>query len=147
MDTVPQATPAHPFHRLRVVLRSLYRGDSPTAVRFRFGVILVDLAIIAFFIAGPMMRGTAFFLSIDYLIAAILGIDLVGGLRDQPGAGIVEDRVQMAPGGKGAVKDGIDLDRVYHVAGQDQRGPVVARSFAQRLLDNGAKRVDPEVRD
>jgi len=41
---------------LRVRLRSLYHGASDTAVKFRLGIIVLDLAVIAFFIAAPIMR-------------------------------------------------------------------------------------------
>lgn len=49
----------HAGLRLRARLRALYHGASPVAVRFRYGIILIDLAIIAFFIAAPRWSGTA----------------------------------------------------------------------------------------
>jgi voltage-gated potassium channel len=63
--------------RLRARLRALYHGASPTAVRFRLAVIAVDLAIIAFFMAAPVLRGsgTAFYV-VDYAIAAVLAVDI-----------------------------------------------------------------------
>lgn len=63
--------------RLRARLRALYHGSSPTSVRFRYGVILIDLLIIAFFIAAPLMRrhGVTFYL-IDYGVAGFLTLDL-----------------------------------------------------------------------
>ena len=63
--------------RLRARLRALYHGASPAAVRFRYGIIVIDLAIIAFFIAAPLMRrhGLTFY-AIDYGVAAFLGLDL-----------------------------------------------------------------------
>ncbi|MDO1558957.1 ion channel [Brevundimonas sp. 2R-24] len=75
--------------RLRARLRALYHGSSPAAVRFRFGVIIVDLAIIAFFIAAPILRdyGWAFY-TLDILVLLLLSADLAaraiawGGLRD-----------------------------------------------------------------
>jgi hypothetical protein len=42
--------------RLREMLRLLYHGHSPGAVRFQRVVLLVDLAIIAFFIVSPVLR-------------------------------------------------------------------------------------------
>ncbi|HRD45292.1 MAG TPA: potassium channel family protein [Caulobacter sp.] len=63
--------------RLRALLRSLYHGSSPTAVWFRLGVIVVDLAIIAFFIAAPLMReNRQVFYAIDYAIAVVMILDL-----------------------------------------------------------------------
>jgi voltage-gated potassium channel len=59
-------------------LRALYHGSSQTAVRFRLAVLTIDLAIIGFFIAAPLMqeRGIIFYIA-DYLIAAVLALDLV----------------------------------------------------------------------
>ncbi len=75
------ATAVEPPHaeglRLRARLRYLYHGSSPLAVRFRLAVIVVDFAIIAFFLAAPILHeaGLVFYV-IDYLIAAILIVDL-----------------------------------------------------------------------
>ena len=69
----------HTGWRLRARLRALYHGSSRAAVRFRLGVIVVDFAIIAFFIAAPLLKnqsGLIFYL-IDYGIAAILAFDLI----------------------------------------------------------------------
>lgn len=61
---------------LRIRMRALYRGKSPGAVRFRYGVIIVDMALIAFFIASPFLRDTQSYLLIDYLVALILALDV-----------------------------------------------------------------------
>lgn len=63
--------------RIRARLRYLYHGSSPVAVRFRLAVIVIDFAIIGFFLAAPILHeaGWVFYL-VDYLIAAILGLDL-----------------------------------------------------------------------
>lgn len=58
------------------MLRELYHGDSPGAVRFRLMVIGVDIALIAFFIAAPLIQSTVLFLTIDYCVALILAVDL-----------------------------------------------------------------------
>ncbi|WP_082525815.1 potassium channel family protein [Brevundimonas sp. Root1279] len=65
--------------RLRARLRYLYHGTSPLAVRFRLAVIAVDFAIIAFFLAAPILQqaGVVFYV-IDYVIALILVLDLAG---------------------------------------------------------------------
>lgn len=63
--------------RLRARLRALYHGTSHTAVRFRVAVLVIDLAIIAFFIAGPILKeGGIVFYIVDYLIATLLAADL-----------------------------------------------------------------------
>ncbi|MFA4893912.1 potassium channel family protein [Brevundimonas sp.] len=63
--------------RLRARLRYLYHGSSPLAVRFRLAVIAIDFAIIGFFLIAPILHeaGLVFYI-IDYLIAAVLGLDL-----------------------------------------------------------------------
>lgn len=65
-----------PIVRLRVLLRELYHGQTRRAVRFRLAVIVVDFAIIAFFVVAPFMRETNAFWVIDYVIAALLAADL-----------------------------------------------------------------------
>lgn len=62
---------------LRSKLRLLYHGQSPKALRFQAVILIVDLAIIAFFIATPLLRETETFLWIDYSIAALLAVDLI----------------------------------------------------------------------
>ncbi len=64
------------FWRLRAKLRALYHGGSPGAVRFRLGVIGVDLVLIVFFIAAPFLRNTSVFLPVDLAVAAILAADM-----------------------------------------------------------------------
>jgi voltage-gated potassium channel len=65
------------FPSLRDRLRRLYHGRSPTAVRFQYGIIAIDLAIIAFFIVSPLLEDKPSFLWLDYSVAALLGFDLV----------------------------------------------------------------------
>jgi voltage-gated potassium channel len=65
---------------LRNRLRLLYHGNSPAAVRFRMAVLIVDVAIIVFFIITPVIRESSSFLWIDYSIAAILGADIAARL-------------------------------------------------------------------
>lgn len=64
------------FSRLRTTLRLMYHSQSPRAQRFQFLVLIVDLAIIVFFIATPLLRDNESFLWIDYSIAALLALDL-----------------------------------------------------------------------
>lgn len=63
--------------RLRARLRYLYHGTSPLAVKFRLAVIVIDFAIIGFFLAAPILHeaGLVFYV-VDYLIAAVLVADL-----------------------------------------------------------------------
>ncbi|UYO00139.1 MAG: ion transporter [Devosia sp.] len=64
------------LERVREKLRLLYHSQSPKALRFQATILIVDLAIIAFFIASPLLKDTSSFLWIDYSIAAILVLDL-----------------------------------------------------------------------
>ncbi|WP_332656762.1 potassium channel family protein [Brevundimonas sp.] len=81
MSRPRSATPSVPDKarglRLRARLRYLYHGSSPRAVRFRLAVIVIDFLIIGFFLAAPILHeaGRVFYV-VDYLIAAILGLDL-----------------------------------------------------------------------
>lgn len=61
---------------LRKTLRLLYHSHAPGPQRFQFAVLIVDLVIIAFFIATPLLRENDAFLWIDYSIAALLALDL-----------------------------------------------------------------------
>jgi voltage-gated potassium channel len=65
------------FGRLRGVLRLLYHGQSVTAVRFQRAVLIVDLAIILFFIVGPLLRGRESYIWIDIAVAVLLTADIV----------------------------------------------------------------------
>lgn len=65
--------------RLRARLRALYHGSSPAAVRFRYSVIVVDFAIIAFFVAAPLLKENGYvFYALDALVALILAADIAG---------------------------------------------------------------------
>lgn len=63
--------------RLRSTFRLLYHGHSRTAVRFQRAVLVVDLAIIAFFIAGPLFRDRPSYLWLDIAVAILLLGDIV----------------------------------------------------------------------
>ena len=76
-------TPEHPprkHHGLefRARMRFLYHGNTQTAVRFRLAVVIIDLAIITFFVLAPVLKeqGQSFYV-IDYCIAALLAADLI----------------------------------------------------------------------
>ncbi len=71
-----EAPPPDRLTRLRQTLRLLYHSQSPRALRFQATILVVDLAIIAFFIATPLLRESESFLWIDYSIAAVLALDL-----------------------------------------------------------------------
>lgn len=62
--------------RARVRLRRLYFGHSPQALRFQVAVLTVDLAIIALFIAQPVLRESHLYVPVDYTVAVILALDI-----------------------------------------------------------------------
>jgi voltage-gated potassium channel len=64
------------FDRLRAFLRRLYYGRTRAALRFQISVLAVDLAIIAFFVASPVLRDRPSFLWVDFGIAALLAADV-----------------------------------------------------------------------
>jgi voltage-gated potassium channel len=63
---------------LRSRMRLLYHGHSPTAERFQAALLVVDLAIIAFFIATPLLRDKPIFLWVDFAVLVLVAADLVG---------------------------------------------------------------------
>lgn len=65
------------FERLRSTLRLLYHGSSTPALRFQFAVLVVDLAIIAFFIATPLLKDRPSFIWFDLAVAALLVADML----------------------------------------------------------------------
>lgn len=66
--------------RLRNTLRILYHGTTAAAFRFQLAAIVIDLAIIAFFIATPVLQESPSFLWLDYVVAAIVALDIAGRL-------------------------------------------------------------------
>jgi voltage-gated potassium channel len=62
--------------RLRARLRHLFHGQSPQAIRFRYSIIVLDLILIAVFVAAPFFKDRPTFLIVDYLIAAIVAVDI-----------------------------------------------------------------------
>jgi voltage-gated potassium channel len=68
------------LERLRDRLRKLYHGRTRAAFRFRLAAIIIDLAIIAFFIATPVIQQSKTFLWVDYAVAALVAADLIARL-------------------------------------------------------------------
>ncbi|TIY08486.1 MAG: ion transporter, partial [Mesorhizobium sp.] len=66
--------------RLRGTLRKLYHGRTPAAFRFQLVAIIIDLAIIAFFIATPVIQESPSFLWLDYSVAALVAADMIARL-------------------------------------------------------------------
>ncbi|MFD1986672.1 potassium channel family protein [Mesorhizobium newzealandense] len=66
--------------RLRDKLRKLYHGRTPAAFRFQLVSVVIDLAIIAFFIATPVLQDKPSFLWLDYAVAALVAADMIARL-------------------------------------------------------------------
>ena len=62
--------------KLRSALRDLYRGRTPAAIRFQLAIIIIDFAIIAFFVATPVLLESPTFLWLDYSVAVLLALDI-----------------------------------------------------------------------
>jgi len=65
---------------LRDRLRKLYHGRTPAAFRFQLAAVIIDLAIIAFFVATPVLQDKPSFLWLDYTVAALVAADLIARL-------------------------------------------------------------------
>lgn len=60
----------------RARLNELYFGESPDAVPFQALWLVFDILIIAFFVASPFIRHSPYYLAFDYIVAALLALDL-----------------------------------------------------------------------
>jgi voltage-gated potassium channel len=78
-DTDEAGSPLR-LNRLRDRLRILYHGATPSALRFQLAAVVIDLAIIAFFIATPVLQEWRSFLWLDYAVAALVALDIAGRL-------------------------------------------------------------------
>ncbi len=76
MDKADFHPPQSRFEILRDRLRQLYHGRTPTALRFQAVTTIVDLLIIAFFIAAPLLKGRPAFFWIDYSIAVLMMVEI-----------------------------------------------------------------------
>lgn len=75
--TAAEMPPRKDGLRLKARLRALYHGASHTAVKFRATVLVIDLLIIGFFMVSPLLKEQGIiFYTLDYVIAAILALDL-----------------------------------------------------------------------
>lgn len=87
VSDIPPDLTAKPLSGLRGRLHGLYHGETPQAARFQLVVLGIDIALIAFFIAAPFLRDSPAFLFLDYTVAAILALDLLGRGLAHPSLG------------------------------------------------------------
>jgi voltage-gated potassium channel len=76
MHPDPKSSAAATLTHLRRHLHFLYHSRTRRARIFQACVIVIDLAIIAFFIATPVLRDASAFLWLDYTVAILLAIDI-----------------------------------------------------------------------
>lgn len=62
---------------LRQHLARLYFGHDTAAIRFQFALMVIDIAIIGFFLAGPYLRDRPSYLILDYTIAGWIALELM----------------------------------------------------------------------
>ena len=76
-ENPPSITEPQPFlDRARRQLRGLYFGRDREAIRFQVAMLLIDIAVLCFFIAGPYLRTGPAYVIVDYLIAAVIAFEL-----------------------------------------------------------------------
>lgn len=67
---------AEKSHPIRSRLRELYFGVTPRALKFQAALLVLDVLVIGFFIAGQFIRSETWFVAIDFGIALFLAADL-----------------------------------------------------------------------
>ncbi len=70
--------PATPMGRLRVGLRRLFYGHRPAAVRFQIGLLAVDLAAVAYFLATTFVADAPWLRAVDLLLGVLLAFEFLG---------------------------------------------------------------------
>jgi voltage-gated potassium channel len=70
--------PATPMGRLRVGLRRLFYGHRPAAVRFQVGLLAVDFAAIAYFLATTFVEDAPWLRAVDLALGALLASEFLG---------------------------------------------------------------------
>ena len=69
---------ATPVGRFRVGLRRLFYGHRPAAVRFQIGLLAVDFAAIAYFLATTFVHDAPWLRAVDLLLAVLLALEFLG---------------------------------------------------------------------
>ncbi len=74
----PMAAPATPMGRLRVGLRRLFYGHRPAAVAFQAGLLALDLAAVAYFLATTFVADAPWLRAVDLLLGVLLALEFLG---------------------------------------------------------------------
>src|ERR687893_1816197 len=70
--------PATPVGRLRVRLRRLFSGHRPAAVRFQIGLLALDLAAVAYFLATTFVHDAPWLRAVDLPLGVLLASEFLG---------------------------------------------------------------------
>jgi voltage-gated potassium channel len=73
-------TPATPITRVRTELRRLFYGHRPAAVAFQAGLLALDLAALAYFLATTFIADVAWLRTFDLLLGSLLLLEFLGRL-------------------------------------------------------------------
>ena len=72
--------PSHPAGRLRTALRHLFYGHRPPAVAFQAGLLGLDLAALAYFLATTFVADAPWIRVVDLLLGILLLLEFLGRL-------------------------------------------------------------------
>lgn len=67
-------------HRFRELLRHYYEGDSPEAQRFRYALLVFDLATVLFIVISSFLPRTRFLESVDLVLGVVILADFAARL-------------------------------------------------------------------
>src|ERR671917_991517 len=70
--------PATPMGRLRVRLRRLFCGPRAAAVAFQVGLLAVDLAALAYFLATTFVHDAPWLRAVDLALGVLLASEFLG---------------------------------------------------------------------
>ena len=73
-------TPSTSANQFRIGLRRLYYGHQPPAVAFQAGLLVLDLAALAYFLATTFLADAALFRTVDLLLGLLLLLEFLGRL-------------------------------------------------------------------
>ena len=69
-----------PWGRFRVALRRLFYGHRPAAVAFQAGLLVLDLAALAYFLATTFVSDASWIRAVDLLLGSLLLLEFLGRL-------------------------------------------------------------------
>jgi voltage-gated potassium channel len=71
-------TPSNGLSQLRVVLRRLFYGHRSTAVVFQAGLLVLDIAAVAYFVATSFVTDASWLRQVDLLLGVLLALEFLG---------------------------------------------------------------------